>query len=67
MISALSIHLTPIKTWNRVYKYWVRPGLQHDGIRCPGHYVTVTAYDHVISANAGYYDNDQKLLAVQYS
>ena len=25
MIWALIIHLTPLKTWNRIYKYWVRP------------------------------------------
>ena len=32
MISAFSIHLTLLKTWNRVYKCWVRPELQHDVI-----------------------------------
>ena len=29
IISALSIHLTLLKTWNRIYKFWVRPELQN--------------------------------------
>ena len=31
--SALSIHLTLLKIWNRVYKFWVRSELQHDLFR----------------------------------
>ena len=49
MISVLSIHLTPIKSWNRVYKCWVRPELQHDVIRCPGHCIIATAWHDITS------------------
>ena len=39
IISAVSIHWTPVKIWNIVYKCWVRPELQHDVIRRLGHCV----------------------------
>ena len=45
MISAFSIHLTPVKTWNRVYKFWGRPELQHDWIKCPNNCITATTCD----------------------
>jgi hypothetical protein len=38
IILALSIHLNVLKTWNRVYKFWVRPELQHDLFRPTDHY-----------------------------
>ena len=49
MISALSIHLTSTKTWNRVYNCWMRPELQHDVIRCPDHCITKTAWRDITS------------------
>ena len=45
MISALRIHLTPVKTCNRGYKCWVRP----DEIRRPGHCITTTAWHGITS------------------
>ena len=47
MISALSIHLSPIKTWNRVYKCWERLVLQHDVFRHCGNCITATALNHL--------------------
>ena len=50
MISALSIHLTTVKSWNRVYKWWVRPELKHDVIKSPGHCKAATAWADTTSA-----------------
>ena len=47
MIPALGIHLTCLKTLNRVYKCWVRPELQHDVIRRPGHCIITTSWDEM--------------------
>ena len=42
IILALSIHLTLLKTWNWVYKFWVRPELHHDVFRHTGHCITAS-------------------------
>ena len=44
IVSALSIHLTLLKTWNRVYKCWVRPELQHDLFRSTDYCNCMTWY-----------------------
>ena len=46
IISSLRIH---VKTWNWVYKSWVRPELQHEVIRRPVHSITTTAWRDIMS------------------
>ena len=50
IILALSIYLTLLKTWNRVYKFWVKPELQHDLFRPTDHCGLLQLLD-VISSN----------------
>jgi hypothetical protein len=48
MISALSIHLTHVKTWKRVYKWLVRPDIQHNVIIRPDHCVSATTWRDIM-------------------
>ena len=49
IISALSIHLTLLRTWNRVYKFWVRPEVQHDLFRFTDRGALLQLYDVISS------------------
>ena len=44
IISAVKIHLALLKTWNRAYKFWVRPELQHDMFRPADDCITASAW-----------------------
>ena len=53
IISSFSIHLTLLKTWNKVYKFWVRPELQSKfflDLLTTVHYCNCMTWYQVISA-----------------